>query len=80
MTPANPQKDSVLAGPGEALIIKQEPEEQPPLGSLGLQEITLDDGRKLDVDPDFFVFIKSKLLPVFFTIIYIYIYQHNIQM
>lgn len=51
MTPADPQKDSVLAGPGEALIIKQEPEEQPPLGSLGLQEITLDDGRKLDVDP-----------------------------
>uniref|UniRef100_A0A3P9DEB7 Nuclear factor of activated T cells 3b n=1 Tax=Maylandia zebra TaxID=106582 RepID=A0A3P9DEB7_9CICH len=80
VTPANPQKDSVLAGPGEALIIKQEPEEQPPLGSLGLQEITLDDGRKLDVDPDLLLIKTKKLLPVFFTIIYIYIYQHNIQM
>lgn len=51
VTPANPQKDSVLAGPGEALIIKQEPEEQPPLGSLGLQEITLDDVNEI-IDRD----------------------------
>lgn len=47
MTPADPQKDSLLSSPGEALSIKQEPEDQPNLGSLGLQEITLDDGRKL---------------------------------
>uniref|UniRef100_A0A8C4FGL9 Nuclear factor of activated T cells 3b n=1 Tax=Dicentrarchus labrax TaxID=13489 RepID=A0A8C4FGL9_DICLA len=45
---ADPQKDSPLSGPGETLNIKQEPEEsQPNLGSLGLREITLDDGRKL---------------------------------
>ncbi|KAM9376404.1 nuclear factor of activated T-cells, cytoplasmic 3-like [Pholidichthys leucotaenia] len=43
VTPAGPQKDSTLSGPGEALGIKQEPEEKPGLGSLGLQEITLDD-------------------------------------
>lgn len=51
VTSADPQKDSVLAGPGEALIIKQEPEEQPPLGSLGLQEITLDDVNEI-IDRD----------------------------
>lgn len=46
VTPADPhrQKDSLLPGPGEVLTIKQEPEEQRSLGSLGLQEITLDDG------------------------------------
>uniref|UniRef100_A0A3B4WIA7 Nuclear factor of activated T cells 3b n=1 Tax=Seriola lalandi dorsalis TaxID=1841481 RepID=A0A3B4WIA7_SERLL len=49
VTPAGPQKDSLLSSPGEVLSIKQEPEDQPNLGSLGLQEITLDDGRKLGV-------------------------------
>ncbi|XP_023260959.1 nuclear factor of activated T-cells, cytoplasmic 3-like [Seriola lalandi dorsalis] len=44
VTPAGPQKDSLLSSPGEVLSIKQEPEDQPNLGSLGLQEITLDDG------------------------------------
>ncbi len=47
VTPADPQKESSLSSPGEALSIKQEPEDQPNLASLGLQEITLDDGRKL---------------------------------
>lgn len=46
-TPTDSQKDSLLSSPGEALSIKQEPEDQPNLGSLGLQEITLDDGRSL---------------------------------
>uniref|UniRef100_A0A3Q3XEX9 RHD domain-containing protein n=1 Tax=Mola mola TaxID=94237 RepID=A0A3Q3XEX9_MOLML len=46
-TPADPLKDSLLSTSGEVLSIKQEPEDlQPNLGSLGLQEITLDDGRK----------------------------------
>lgn len=43
VTPADPQKDSPLSSAGEMLNIKQEPEDQPNLGSLGLQEITLDD-------------------------------------
>lgn len=43
VTPADPQKDSPLPSAGEMLNIKQEPEDQPNLGSLGLQEITLDD-------------------------------------
>lgn len=48
MTPTDPPKDSLLSSPGEVLHIKQEPEDpQANLGSLGLQEITLDDGRKL---------------------------------
>ena len=42
MTPADPQKDALLS-------VKQEPEDKASLGSLGLQEITLDDGRKLRV-------------------------------
>lgn len=50
VTPAEPQKDSLLASPGEVPSIKQEPEDsQPNPGSLGLQEITLDDGRKLHI-------------------------------
>lgn len=50
MTPTDPPKDSLLSSPGEVLSIKQEPEDpQPNLGSLGLQEITLDDGKKLTV-------------------------------
>ncbi|XP_070762956.1 nuclear factor of activated T-cells, cytoplasmic 3 [Enoplosus armatus] len=51
VTPADPQKDSVLSSPGEALSIKQEPEDQPNLGSLGLQEITLDDVNEI-IDRD----------------------------
>uniref|UniRef100_A0A3Q1C7C2 RHD domain-containing protein n=1 Tax=Amphiprion ocellaris TaxID=80972 RepID=A0A3Q1C7C2_AMPOC len=49
ITAADPQKDSVLSSPGQTLSIKQEPEDQPNLGSLGLQEITLDDGKNLGV-------------------------------
>lgn len=57
MTPADPQKDSVLSDPGEVLSIKQEPEDpRPNLGSLGLQEITLDDGMKLGIS------LTSKIL------------------
>lgn len=49
VTPADPQEDS---GPGEGLCIKQEPEDpQPNLGSLGLQEITLDDVNEI-IDRD----------------------------
>lgn len=45
MTPTVPPKDS---GPGEVLRIKREPDDPHlNLGSLGLQEITLDDGRQL---------------------------------
>lgn len=43
-TTADSQKDSLLPNPGN-VNIKQEPEEQPNLGSLGLQTITLDDGK-----------------------------------
>lgn len=43
VTPADPQNDSPLSSPGETPSIKQEPEDRPNLGSLGLQEITLDD-------------------------------------
>lgn len=57
VTPADPQKDSVLSDPGEVLSIKQEPEDpRPNLGSLGLQEITLDDGMKLGIS------LTSKIL------------------
>lgn len=42
VAPADPQKDHLPIGPGEVASIKQEPEE-----ALGLQEITLDDGRRL---------------------------------
>ena len=45
-TLTDPQKDSLLCSPGEVLSIKQETDDQPHLGSLGLREITLDDGRK----------------------------------
>lgn len=52
MTPADPQKDSVLSGPGQVLSIKQEPEDPVPnLGSSGLQEITLDDVNEI-IDRD----------------------------
>lgn len=51
VTPADPQKDSLLSRPGEALSIKQEPEDQQNLGSLGLQEITLDDVNEI-IDRD----------------------------
>ncbi|KAG8012428.1 Nuclear factor of activated T-cells [Nibea albiflora] len=52
VNPAEPQKDSLLASPGEVPSIKQEPEDsQPNLGSLGLQEITLDDVNEI-IDRD----------------------------
>lgn len=51
VTPADPQKESVVPGLREVLAIKQEPEEQPTLGSLGLQEITLDDVNEI-IDRD----------------------------
>ncbi|XP_045892241.1 nuclear factor of activated T-cells, cytoplasmic 3-like isoform X2 [Micropterus dolomieu] len=51
VTPADPQKDTLLSSPGEAQSIKQEPEDQPNLGSLGLQEITLDDVNEI-IDRD----------------------------
>lgn len=57
MIPADPQKDSVLSGPGQVLSIKQEPEDPVPnLGSSGLQEITLDDGTELGIS------LMSKIL------------------
>lgn len=45
VNPVDPQKDS------ELLSIKQEPEDRPNLGSLGLQEITLDDVNEI-IDRD----------------------------
>lgn len=39
-------KEFLLHNPGEVLSVKKEPEEQHILGSLGFQEITLDDGKK----------------------------------
>ncbi|XP_038561944.1 nuclear factor of activated T-cells, cytoplasmic 3-like [Micropterus salmoides] len=51
VTPADPQKDTLLSSPGEAQSIKQEPEDRPNLGSLGLQEITLDDVNEI-IDRD----------------------------
>nr|XP_033489850.1 nuclear factor of activated T-cells, cytoplasmic 3-like [Epinephelus lanceolatus] len=51
VTPADPQKDSLLSRPGETPSIKQEPEDQQNLGSLGLQEITLDDVNEI-IDRD----------------------------
>uniref|UniRef100_A0A8C6TYU4 Nuclear factor of activated T cells 3b n=1 Tax=Neogobius melanostomus TaxID=47308 RepID=A0A8C6TYU4_9GOBI len=44
VTLADPQQGSVLLNAGQVLNIKQEPEDQPSPGCLGLQEITLDDG------------------------------------
>lgn len=49
--PAAPQKIALLPLQGEPLGIKQEPEDQPNLGSLGLQEITLDDVNEI-IDRD----------------------------
>lgn len=46
--PADSQKEFLDLIPGELLNIKQEPEEQSNLESLGLQEITLDDCKKLN--------------------------------
>lgn len=51
VVPADSQKDSLLPVQGEALGIKQEPEDQPNPGSLGLQEITLDDVNEI-IDRD----------------------------
>ncbi|GLD61680.1 nuclear factor of activated T-cells, cytoplasmic 3-like protein [Lates japonicus] len=48
---ADPQKDSLLSSPEEVLNIKQEPEDQPNLASLGLREITLDDVNEI-IDRD----------------------------
>lgn len=49
MTPTDAQKNTLSTSPGQVLSIKQEPEDQPNLGSVGLQEITLDDGKHLGV-------------------------------
>ncbi|XP_029009461.1 nuclear factor of activated T-cells, cytoplasmic 3 [Betta splendens] len=49
--PTDGQKSSLSTSPGQVLNIKQEPEEQPSLGSLGLQEITLDDVNEI-IDRD----------------------------
>ncbi|XP_042268869.1 nuclear factor of activated T-cells, cytoplasmic 3-like [Thunnus maccoyii] len=52
VTPAEPQKDSLLSqSPRGVLSIKQEPVDQPNPGSLGLQEITLDDVNEI-IDRD----------------------------
>ncbi|XP_074533076.1 nuclear factor of activated T-cells, cytoplasmic 3-like [Halichoeres trimaculatus] len=51
VVPADSQKDCLLPVAGGALGIKQEPEDQPNLGSLGLQEITLDDVNEI-IDRD----------------------------
>ncbi|KAK2880608.1 nuclear factor of activated T-cells, cytoplasmic 3-like [Channa argus] len=51
VTATDPQKDSLLSSPGEVLSIKKEREDQPNLGSLGLQEITLDDVNEI-IDRD----------------------------
>uniref|UniRef100_A0A8C6M634 RHD domain-containing protein n=2 Tax=Nothobranchius furzeri TaxID=105023 RepID=A0A8C6M634_NOTFU len=56
--PAESQKESLPAGPGGVLSIKQEPGNQPNLRSLGLQEITLDDGRKLDFNINLLIYLK----------------------
>ncbi|KAM6937851.1 nuclear factor of activated T-cells, cytoplasmic 3 [Xenentodon cancila] len=50
-TPPDSHKDSLLPNPGEVLSIKQEPEDQPNLGSMGLQTITLDDVNEI-IDRD----------------------------
>ncbi|XP_014834049.1 PREDICTED: nuclear factor of activated T-cells, cytoplasmic 4-like, partial [Poecilia mexicana] len=44
-------KEFLLHNPGEELNVKQEPEEQPIQGSLGFQEITLDDVNEI-IDRD----------------------------
>ncbi|CAJ1055869.1 nuclear factor of activated T-cells%2C cytoplasmic 3-like [Xyrichtys novacula] len=51
VTPVDPQKDLLLPVSGGAQGIKREPEDQPNLGSLGLQEITLDDVNEI-IDRD----------------------------
>lgn len=50
-TPVDPQKGNVLLNVGQVLTIKQEPEDQPSVGCLGLQEITLDDVNEI-IDRD----------------------------
>lgn len=51
VTTVDPQKGNVLLNAGPVLNIKQEPEDQPSLGCLGLQEITLDDVNEI-IDRD----------------------------
>lgn len=51
VTRGDTQKGSVLLNTGAVLNIKQEPEDQPGLGCLGLQEITLDDVNEI-IDRD----------------------------
>ncbi|KAM3870215.1 nuclear factor of activated T-cells, cytoplasmic 3-like [Diretmus argenteus] len=51
LTSVDPQKVSVLSSAGGVVSIKQEPEENPGRGSLGLQEITLDDVNEI-IDRD----------------------------
>uniref|UniRef100_A0A7N8WM11 Nuclear factor of activated T cells 3b n=1 Tax=Mastacembelus armatus TaxID=205130 RepID=A0A7N8WM11_9TELE len=47
VTPVDPKENSLMCTSGEASNIKKEAKDQMNLGSLGFQEITLDDGRKL---------------------------------
>lgn len=51
VTPVDTVKENVLLNARPVLNIKQEPEEQPSLGELGLQEITLDDVNEI-IDRD----------------------------
>ncbi|XP_075941338.1 nuclear factor of activated T-cells, cytoplasmic 3-like isoform X2 [Anarhichas minor] len=51
VTPANPQKDPRLSGSVRAPSVKQEPDDGRNPGSLGLQEITLDDVNEI-IDRD----------------------------
>ncbi|XP_054475697.1 LOW QUALITY PROTEIN: nuclear factor of activated T-cells, cytoplasmic 3-like [Anoplopoma fimbria] len=51
VTPADPEKDPPLSNPGRAPSVKKEPDDGPNLGSLGHQEITLDDVNEI-IDRD----------------------------
>ncbi|KAK7896212.1 hypothetical protein WMY93_021537 [Mugilogobius chulae] len=51
VTSLEPQKEPLLLSAGPVLNIKQEPEDQPTSGCLGLQEITLDDVNEI-IDRD----------------------------
>lgn len=60
VTQADLQKDSLLLNAGQVLNIKEEPEEQPSLGSFGLQEITLDDGELVQRHTSLKVFMVQR--------------------
>ncbi|XP_059190881.1 nuclear factor of activated T-cells, cytoplasmic 3-like [Centropristis striata] len=75
-TPAVPQKDSPLSSPGEVPSIKQEPEDQRNLGSLGLQEITLDDVNEI-IDRDIGSLSSSSAQPDQFDQYHQYDWEHK---